>query len=68
YYKSKERGYHPRSLNSNNGWNITSQLMLLNHHLWVAVSEIRTPVFIVHGEKAHSRYFGEDAYKVLTSG
>ena len=68
YYKSPERGYHPRSLNSNQGWNITSSLMLLNHNLWVAASEIRTPVLIVHGEKAHSRYFGEDAFRVVTSG
>lgn len=68
YYKSAERGYHPRSLNSNQGWNITSSLMLLNHNLWVAASEIRTPVLIVHGEKAHSRYFGENAFKVVTSG
>lgn len=68
YYKSPERGFHPRSLNSNNGWNITSSLMLLNHSLWVAASEIRTPVLIVHGEKAHSRYFGEEAYQVITSG
>ena len=68
YYKSPERGYHPRSLNSNQGWNITSSLMLLNHNLWVAASEIRTPVLIVHGEKAHSRYFGEDAFKAVVSG
>lgn len=68
YYKSFDRGYHPRSLNSNGGWNITSSLMLLNHNLWVAASEIRTPILIVHGEKAHSRYMGEDAFKVVTSG
>ncbi len=68
YYKSEKRGYHPRSLNSNMGWNITSPLMRLNQHLWVAASEIRTPVLIVHGEKAHSRYFGEEAYQRITSG
>lgn len=68
YYKSPERGYHSRSLNSNQGWNITSSLMLLNHNLWVAASEIRTPVLIVHGEKAHSRYFGENAFKAVVSG
>lgn len=68
YYKVAERGYHPRSLNSNGGWNITSQLMLLNHNLWVAASDIRTPVLIVHGEKAHSRYFAEDAFKILSHG
>lgn len=68
YYKSADRGYHPRSLNSNKGWSITSPLMLLNHNLWVAAGEIRTPVFIVHGEKAHSRYFGEQAFKAVTEG
>lgn len=68
YYKSPARGYHPRSLNSNMGWNITSPLMRLNQDLWIAASEIRTPVLIVHGEKAHSRYFGEEAYKQVTSG
>lgn len=68
YYKSDERGYHPRSLNSNMGWNITTHLMRLNQNLWIAASEIRTPVMIVHGEKAHSRYFGEEAYQKVTSG
>lgn len=68
YYKSTERGYHPRSLNSNMGWNITTQLMRLNQNLWIAADEVRTPVLIVHGEKAHSRYFGEEAYGKLTSG
>lgn len=68
YYKSKERGYHSRSLNSNMGWNITSQLMRLNQNLWISASEIRTPVLIVHGEKAHSRYFCEEAYEKLTRG
>ncbi|MGM9795121.1 MAG: alpha/beta hydrolase [Candidatus Aphodosoma sp.] len=68
YYKSKKRGYHPRSLNSNMGWNITSILMRLNQNLWIAASELRSPVLIVHGEKAHSRYFGEEAYQKLTSG
>lgn len=63
-----KRGYHPRSLNSNTGWNITTQLMRLNVSLWDFASEVRTPVIIVHGEKAHSRYFGEEAYKKLTSG
>lgn len=67
YYKSTERGYHPRSLNSNMGWNITTQLMRLNQNLWIAANEIRTPVLIVHGENAHSRYFGEEAYKTITS-
>ncbi|MGN0007822.1 MAG: alpha/beta hydrolase [Alistipes sp.] len=68
YYKSKARGYHPRSLNSNMGWNISSTLMRLNQNLWIAASEVRSPVLVVHGEKAHSRYFGEEAYGKLTSG
>ncbi len=68
YYKSEKRGYHPRSLNSNMGWNITSTLMRLNQNLWIAAAEIRTPVLIVHGENAHSRYFGEEAYAIVTSG
>ena len=50
------------------GWNITSPLMRLNQNLWIAADEIRTPVLIVHGEKAHSRYFGEEAYQKVTSG
>ena len=68
YYKSPSRGYHQRSLNSNMGWNITSTLMRLNQNLWIAADEVRTPMLIVHGEKAHSRYFGEEAYAKLTSG
>ncbi|MGM9735068.1 MAG: alpha/beta hydrolase [Candidatus Cryptobacteroides sp.] len=68
YYKSTSRGYHPRSLNSNMGWNITTQLMRLNQDLWTAASEVRSPVLVVHGEKAHSLYFGKEAYGKLTSG
>ena len=68
YYKSENRGYHPRSLNSNMGWNITTTHMRLNQNLWIAADEIRTPVLIVHGEKAHSRYFGEEAYQKITNG
>lgn len=64
YYKT-ERGYHKRSLNSNGGWNTTSALSLLNMPLLAYADEIRSAVLIVHGEKAHSRYFGEDAYKKL---
>ena len=67
YYKT-ERGYHPRSLNSNNGWNTTSSLSLMNMPLLAYASEIRSPVLLVHGEKAHSRYFSETAYEKLTSG
>lgn len=68
YYKSEGRGYHPRSLNSNMGWNITTHLMRLTRDLWGEAAEIRTPVLIVHGEKAHSRYFGEEAYAKVVSG
>ena len=64
YYKT-ERGYHKRSLNSNGGWNTTSVISLLNMPLLTYANEIRSAVLIVHGEKAHSRYFGEDAYKKL---
>lgn len=64
YYKMP-RGYHPRSLNSNGGWNSTAGTSLLNTRLFTYASEIRSAVLIVHGEKAHSRYFGEDAFKLL---
>lgn len=64
YYKTK-RGYHERSLNSNGGWNTTSTLSFLNSKLLAYTDEIRTAVLIIHGEKAHSRYFGEDAFRKL---
>lgn len=64
YYKTP-RGYHPRSLNSNGGWNKTSALSLLNTPILAYSDEIRSAVLVVHGEKAHSRYFGEDAFKKL---
>ena len=64
YYKTP-RGYHPRSLNSNNGWNVTSSLSFINTPLLTYSSEIRNAVLLVHGEKAHSRYFSEDAFKKL---
>ena len=65
YYKTP-RGYHPRSLNSNNGWNVTSSLSFLNMPILQYSSEIRSAVLLVHGEKAHSRYFSETAYSKLT--
>ncbi len=65
YYKT-ERGYHPRSLNSNGGWNMTSSLSFINMPQLTYIAEIKNPVLIVHGEKAHSRYFSEDAFKRLT--
>ncbi len=64
YYKTP-RGYHKRSLNSNGGWNVTSTLSILNTTLLNYSDEIRSAVLVVHGEKAHSRYFGEDAFKKL---
>ncbi|MBR4643064.1 MAG: alpha/beta hydrolase [Selenomonadaceae bacterium] len=65
YYKTK-RGYHKRSLNSNMGWNSTSALSFMNMPLLSYINEIESPVLIIHGEKAHSRYFSEDAFKKLT--
>lgn len=53
YYKT-ERGYHPRSLNSNNGWNVTSPLSFMNMPILQYAAEIRSAVLLVHGEKAHS--------------
>lgn len=64
YYKTP-RGYHKRSLNSNEGWNKTAALSLMNMPILAYSGEIRNAVMIVHGEKAHSRYFGEDAFKKL---
>lgn len=64
YYKT-ERGYHKRSLNSNGGWNVTSSLSFLNMPILAYAHEIESAVLIVHGEKAHSRYFGETAFKKL---
>ena len=64
YYKTP-RGYHKRSLNSNEGWNVTAGLALINMPMLAFVSEIRSPVLIIHGEKAHSRYLGEDTFKLL---
>ena len=64
YYKT-ERGYHKRSLNSNGGWNKTSSLSFINMPLLSFTDEIRNAVLVIHGEKAHSRYFSEDAFKKL---
>ena len=62
YYKTP-RGYHGRSLNSNNGWNRTSSLSFLNMPLLTYAGEIQSAVLLVHGENTHSRYFSEDTYK-----
>ena len=65
YYKTP-RGYHPRSLNSNGGRNVTSPIPWINFPLMSRADEIKNAVMIIHGEKAHSFYFGSDAYKKLT--
>jgi hypothetical protein len=61
YYKT-ERGYHARSLNSNEGWNATAGTSLMNTRLFTYSKEIRSAVLMIHGEKAHSCYFSKDAY------
>ena len=61
YYKT-ERGYTERSLNSNDGWNVTSSLSFLNMSILRYSSEIRSAVLMIHGDKAHSCYFSRDAY------
>lgn len=64
YYKTP-RGYHPRSLNSNGGWNVTSALSFMNMPILSYAEEIENAVMIIHGEKAHSCYFSTDAYSKL---
>ena len=64
YYKTP-RGYHERSLNSNDGWNVTSSLSFLNMPILQYSGEIRSAVLVVHGEKAHSCYFSRDAFAKL---
>lgn len=64
YYKTP-RGFHTRSINSNGNWNTTSSLSLINMPILQRSSEIQSAVLVIHGEKAHSRYFGEDAFKKL---
>ena len=65
YYKT-ERGYHKRSLNSNDGWTMTGNISLANTTAFTNSNEIKNAVMIVHGEKAHSRYLGEDAFAAMT--
>ncbi len=64
YYKTK-RGYHARSLNSNGGWNVTGCMSFINQPILKYSNEIRSAVLIIHGEKAHSCYFGRDAYAAM---
>lgn len=65
YYKIK-RGYHKRSLNSNDGWNVTGTMSFMNMPILKYTNEIRNAVLIIHGEKAHSCYMSKDAYKNMT--
>ena len=64
YYKTK-RGYHKRSLNSNDGWNVTSSLSFINMPILQFSNEIRSAALMIHGEKAHSVYFSKDAFRNL---
>lgn len=66
YYKTP-RGYHKRSLNSNDGWNVTGCISFLNQPILCYSNEIRSAVLLIHGEKAHSCYFSRDAYKDMTT-
>lgn len=67
YYKTK-RGYHPRSLNSNGGWNIIGCMSFMNQPILCYSNEIRSAVLVMHGEKAHSCYMGRDAYNDMMEG
>ena len=67
YYKTK-RGYHPRSLNSNGGWAKIGCISFMNQPIDVYSNEIRSAVLIMHGQKAHSYYFGKDAYDHMMDG
>lgn len=67
YYKT-ERGFHPRSLNSTDGWTVLGIQAYANARFLHYIGEIENPVLILHGEKAHSRYMGETAYEALASG
>jgi len=64
YYKTP-RGYHKRSLNSNDGWNATSNLPFINFKFFEYAGELENAVLIVHGDKAHSYYFGKDTFALL---
>lgn len=67
YYKT-DRGYHARSLNSNEGWNVTGTMSFMNLPILTYVNEIRSAVLIMHGEKAHSCYMSRDAYAQMMEG
>ncbi len=67
YYKT-DRGYHARSLNSNDGWNVTGTMSFMNQPILTYTNEIRSAVLIMHGEKAHSCYMSKDAYDSMMDG
>ena len=67
YYKT-DRGYHTRSLNSNDGWAATGCISFLNQPILTYTNEIRSAVLVMHGEKAHSCYFSKDAYAQMMDG
>ena len=67
YYKTP-RGYHKRSGNSNDGWRVIGTQAYANSRFLYYINEIRSAVLVMHGEKAHSRYFGEAAYKYIVEG
>lgn len=68
FYRT-ERGFHPRSVNSNpeHSWTTTAFLPFINMPILKYAAELKAPALVVHGEKAHSRYFGEDAFRALGS-
>ena len=67
YYRTPI-GYHPRSVGGNGGWNVSGCISFINQPILKYTNEIRSAVLVIHGEKAHSRYFSEDAYKAMIDG
>lgn len=65
-YYIEELGYHPRSPGSNDGWNVTGCMSFISQPIIAYSDEIRTPILMIHGENAHSRYFSEDEFAKLT--
>lgn len=66
YYR-RPRGFHPRSQGEGKGWNVTGCMSFINQPICNYTNEIRSAVLMIHGEKAHSRYFSEDEYKKMTT-
>ncbi|MCG9698352.1 alpha/beta hydrolase [Shewanella sp. Isolate11] len=64
YYKSRERGFHPRAINSNSSWTLTTAMSFMNMPILSYIAEVSPrPILFVHGENAHSRYFSETAFE-----